>query len=95
MFRTDRWTHHTKLINPIFIYAAQHGVITNSCKQLEVYCFVASFPVSTPSFFSQLFLQHAEKKLGVETGNEATVLNTNRSWDCASQSILKQHPIAK
>ena len=29
---------------------------------------VASFPVSTPSFFSHL--QHAGKKLGVETGNE-------------------------
>ena len=38
---------------------------------------LASFPVSTPSFFSHvvkkaLFLQHAKKKLGVETGNEAT-----------------------
>ena len=33
---------------------------------------VASFPVSTSSFFSHLL--HVKKKLGVETGNEATKL---------------------
>ena len=34
---------------------------------------LASFPVSTPSFFSHV-VKKAEKKLGVETGNEATEL---------------------
>ena len=33
--------------------------------------FLASFPVSTPSFFSACCKKHAEKKLGVETGNES------------------------
>ena len=42
------------------------------------WCSLASFPVSTPSFFSaccksSFFLQHAKKNLGVETGNEASV----------------------
>ena len=41
---------------------------------LVVVCvfFIASFPVSTPSFFSHAaFFTTCEKKLGVETGNEA------------------------
>ena len=44
-------------------------VIPLKCSRL------ASFPVSTPSFFSHVVKKAAtcEKKLGVETGNEATV----------------------
>ena len=40
------------------------------CDSIRNTFMVASFPVSTPSCFSQ----HAEKKLGVETGNEATFM---------------------
>ena len=43
--------------------------------QLNLFLFIemlASFPVSTPSFFRMLsFFTTCEKKLGVETGNEA------------------------
>ena len=49
------------------------GVILKYCGA-AVFLKVVSFPVSTPQLFFRmlLFLQHAEKKLGVETGNEAT-----------------------
>ena len=57
---------------------------------------LASFPVSTPSFFSHVVkkIQHAEKKLGVETGNEASptpLTAPSRTYSAMKKAALVPH----